>query len=327
MTSYEISQAACAGISLSATIGQVRRRGAFILSDGRQLAFEESGSMRGRPVLMIHNMLHGPSLTDTATEVAARKGWRLIAPSRAGFGKSDPNHEAAGLGHMDATAQDFVRLLDHLDVDKVLVLGHLTGGIHGLRFAQLFPDRVKGLILSNYIPSWDDARLKEFPGRFRVVAMTVRYAPSALPFIARAGAANIEAGHEDLFLKALHGESDIDMQALRRPDVKRVVCDGLHHGCLQGTDSFCKDCHLVPRDFTVNARAIRVPATMILGSEDQVFPIEHGRKLIRSAPNFSLEEIDGAGFYLLYTHWPQVFETLEKMDALLESNAVTSLPA
>jgi DNA-binding CsgD family transcriptional regulator len=50
-----------------------RRAGTIILPDGRRLAFEDSGAVKGRSVLFIHDMLHAPGLTDAAIEAAQRK--------------------------------------------------------------------------------------------------------------------------------------------------------------------------------------------------------------------------------------------------------------
>ncbi len=287
-----------------------RRKSVLLLPDGRQLAYEDSGAAAGQPVLLLHNMLHGPGLTDQAVATASRKGWRFIGPSRPGFGSSDPVRNLAGVALVDAVVQDQLRLLDHLGIDQVRLLGHLSGGIYALRLAQLAPDRVRSLLLVSYLPCWDDRRIARMPTRPRLVALTARHVPRMLPFIARAGTAQIDAGGEDKLLHALHGEVAADLMALRRPEVRRLAVDGLQHTAKQNHEAFCLDCPLVLTDWLAWAQAVRVPARIILGSEDMFAQPEDAREFAQAAPQFAVTMVPGAGLNLLYTHWPEVFELL-----------------
>ena len=86
----------------------------FELADGRELAWIEYGVGDGAPVLAFHGSpgtrYHFASLTD----VAARKGARLIAPDRPGYGHStyDPARS------YESWARDVGQLTDHLGIDR-----------------------------------------------------------------------------------------------------------------------------------------------------------------------------------------------------------------
>lgn len=222
---------------------------------------------------------------------------------------------------IDAVAIDWIRLLDHLDIDQCLVLGHLSGGVYGLHLAASFGARVWGLALLNYVPTWHGQRLSRLPARFRVIAHTTRYAPTMLPFIIRAGVAHVDAGHEDVFLRSFHGTVESDMRALRRPEVMKAVLDGLRHTVRQGGHAVALDCPMVLTDFTNIANNVSVPAEIILGADDQVVQVQDGRDVVNQVPHFRLNEIEGAGFFLLYTHWPQVFDVLERLYSTSESGS------
>jgi pimeloyl-ACP methyl ester carboxylesterase len=101
----------------------------------------------GRTVVLLHgkNFCAG-TWADTARSLAAR-GFRVIAPDQVGFCKSS---KPAGYQYsFHAMAALTQRLLDHAGAEKVVLVGHSTGGILATRFALLHPDRVSKLVLVN----------------------------------------------------------------------------------------------------------------------------------------------------------------------------------
>ncbi|MGI9488613.1 MAG: alpha/beta fold hydrolase [Geminicoccaceae bacterium] len=281
------------------------------LRDGRQLAYKESGSLEGRPVLFIHNMLLGPDLPEEAITFAERQGWRLIALSRPGFGRSTPLAEASGAAILDTFIHDVEELLDCIGIDQVTVVGHLSGAVPALHIAGHLPDRVRALLMLNYAPFDYSKNLKALPTWQRAFGLTIRYAPHLLPFLAKAGAAHIDAGYEDQLLQALHGSIPADTAALACPKVRRLAVEGLRHSIEQGTTAFCAECPLVIQDWRDQARRIDIPARLLLGGQDRFVSAEQGRSFVESQQHFSLTIVEKAGMYLLYTHWPEVFRTLD----------------
>ncbi|EQD42277.1 Alpha/beta hydrolase fold-1 domain protein [mine drainage metagenome] len=81
-------------------------------------------------------------------------GWRVLAPSLPGFGGSDPLpwskvniYEMAG---------QVALLMDHLGIDKALLIGHSMGGAIAVAFAEQYPDRTLGIIYRDgaATPGW-----------------------------------------------------------------------------------------------------------------------------------------------------------------------------
>ena len=281
------------------------------LRDGRQLAYKESGSPEGRPVLFIHNMLLGPDLTEEAITSFERRGWRLIAPSRPGFGRSAPLAEASGAAILDTFIHDVEELLNCIGIDQIMVVGHLSGAVSALHIAEHLSDRVRALLMLNYVPFDHSKNLTALPTWQRAFGLTIRYAPHLLPFLAKAGAAHIDAGYEEQLLHALHGSIPADAAALACPDIRRIAVEGLRHSIQQGPAAFCAECPLVIQDWRDQARKIRVPAQLLLGGQDRFVFADNGRNFVEGHEHFGLTVVDKAGMYLLYTHWPEVFETLD----------------
>lgn len=102
--------------------------------------YAEAGA--GPPVLFIHGTGGG---FDQGLHFAARLpglGYRIIAPSRFGYLRSD---FPADPGPM-AQAEAFADLLDHLGIERAAVAGGSAGAIPAIAFALRFPDRTAALL-------------------------------------------------------------------------------------------------------------------------------------------------------------------------------------
>jgi pimeloyl-ACP methyl ester carboxylesterase len=75
-----------------------------------------------------------------------RKGYRIVAHDQRGHGESDKPHDPAAYGR-EALVDDIVRLLDHLQIERVDLLGYSMGARLSLQTALEHPDRVGNLIV------------------------------------------------------------------------------------------------------------------------------------------------------------------------------------
>lgn len=293
---------------------RLRRTDHMVLQDGRRLAWTEQGDFEGRPILFFHNMLYGVALTDPAVEVLSRKGYRLISPSRPGYGASDYDPQASDDDRIASTVAIFEQLCEFLGLKDVLAVGHSAGLIYAQAFAATHPERCRGLLGISHFPYWDDSILKKMPIRQRAVAMTTRKAPSALGFVVRAGVALIDSGREDMFIHALNKDVPADLRALRRPEVYAAVVDGLHHTVRQGGNAFMADCPLTLKDWTHVTQKLSMPFRIIHGGGDQLVGEGHMTGFMKAAPHVPITLVPDAGQFLLYSDWPDVIAELESFD-------------
>ena len=91
--------------------------------------------------------LHGITAQHRAFNAAAR----LIGPSRGlvgvdlrGRGDSDKPESGYGLA---THASDVVRVLDHLGLDRAVLVGHSMGAFVAMKTALEFPDRIRAIVL------------------------------------------------------------------------------------------------------------------------------------------------------------------------------------
>jgi pimeloyl-ACP methyl ester carboxylesterase len=78
----------------------------------------------------------------------SQAGFRVVVPDQIGFGKSSKPFIHYSF-HLLATQNR--KLMDSLDVEKAIVLGHSMGGMLATRFALMYPHKVERLILENPI--------------------------------------------------------------------------------------------------------------------------------------------------------------------------------
>ncbi len=293
---------------------QLFREGEILLPSGRRLSYVDQGSLNGKPVLFIHGMLFGRRLTTDAAEAASNKGWRVIAPSRPGFGESDIRQPDTPEGLLDGVARDIVHLMDHLGLESVFAAGLMGGSCYAIRLAQRVPQRIKGVLLLNHIPIWKPEYANSLPIRQRIIAQTSIKTPPLFRFICQSGATMIKSGFANQFLEALTRSSPADNLALQNSQVRDVVMEGLQHTVLQGVEGFCRDAPYTVTDWSDMIRKLEHPTTVLVGGKDQVNPAERIEGHMDLFQNARFDKIDDAGQFLIWSHWPRFFNALEALE-------------
>ena len=110
----------------------------------------------GKTVVLFHGKNFGAEYWENSLRALSAQGYRVIAPDQIGFGKSSKPEMPYSFNDLVANN---VRLLDHLQVDRVAIVANSMGGMLGVHFARQHPQRVSALVLENplgledYVPS------------------------------------------------------------------------------------------------------------------------------------------------------------------------------
>lgn len=131
-------------------------------ADGARLAYRDEGA--GLPVLALSGLTRtGLDFDYLAPHLS---GIRLIRPDYRGRGQSE--WTGAPSYTVPQEAQDALRLLDHLGIEKAAVLGTSRGGLIGMFLAAVAKDRLLGLCLNDVGPELDTSgldKIKDYIGR------------------------------------------------------------------------------------------------------------------------------------------------------------------
>ncbi len=106
-----------------------------------QLSYIDEGT--GEPVLISHGIFGGYDQGYLSLTNILGEGYRIIAPSRFGY----PGSDLPSTPTPENQAKAYIKLLDELDVEKVLVITTSAGGASGIKMAIDYPSRVNGLVL------------------------------------------------------------------------------------------------------------------------------------------------------------------------------------
>jgi non-heme chloroperoxidase len=260
-------------------------------SDEIELHYTDQGT--GQPVLLIHGYpLDGDSWEkQTAALLAA--GYRVLTYDRRGFGGS--SHAAGGYDY-DTFAADLDKVLTHLDLREVVLVGFSMGTGELARYvARYGSDRVAKLAflasLEPFLLQTDDN-------------------PEGVPQSVFDGIAS--AARNDRF--AWFTQFYTDFYNLDETLGKRISEEVVRASWNTATGSAPVAAYaVVPswlEDFRQDVEAVRSAAkpTLILhGTGDRILPIDAtGRRFSALVPDARYVELDGAPHGLLWTHADEV---------------------
>lgn len=126
------------------------------------MAFSDSG--KGTAVVLLHGFLENSKMWASLTEFLSSK-YRIISIDLLGHGQT----ECLGYLHsMEDNADVVAAVLNELRIRKTVICGHSMGGYVALAFAELYPEKVKGLALVNSTARADSDERKQ--NRERAIA-------------------------------------------------------------------------------------------------------------------------------------------------------------
>lgn len=225
---------------------------------------------QGRPVVLLHGFPLDRRMWRPQVE-ALRAAYRVIVPDQRGFGNSPPFD---GPPSIDRMADDVAALLDALGITEPVAVGGLSmGGYVALAFARRHPQRLRALILADTRAEPDNAEGKA--NRDRLIAAAAEHGVAAVL---------------DAMLPKLLGEPTRS----QRPEVVeeiRQIAAAQSVAAIQDGLRALRD----RPDATPTLGAIRVPALVLVGSEDVLTPPSMAQTLAQGIRGARLQIISGAG--------------------------------
>lgn len=100
----------------------------------------------GQTLLLMHGKNFGSDYWANTLKAMSTYGYRVIAPDQIGFGKSSKPEMRYSFAML---ADNTTRLLEHLKIGRVTVIGNSMGGMLAVHFARKYPERVAALVLEN----------------------------------------------------------------------------------------------------------------------------------------------------------------------------------
>jgi pimeloyl-ACP methyl ester carboxylesterase len=237
----------------------------FVRVNGRRMHYVDEGPAAAPPVLLLHGNPTWGYLWRRTIPPLLDAGFRVVVPDQIGFGLSEKPHDHS-VHTLDHHAANLVALLDHLDLRGVTFVCHDWGGPTGLAALATRPDRAAVAVMSTW--AWR-APSAEF--HHRVMPWRLMHAPVVGPhLLGRQGAMPGRGMYLSVVDRIQFAEQAMagHAEVLGDPD-DRALTWIWPRSIPLGRESDTT----VDRFVWLEAemRALRLPATVIWGREDDVF--------------------------------------------------------
>jgi len=222
--------------------------------DGTEIYYKDWGS--GRPITFSHGWPLNADTWDEQMFFLASKGFRCIAHDRRGHGRSS---QSWGGNDLDTYADDLAHLMEALDLNGAIMIGHSTGGGEVTRYiGKHGTARVSKAVLVSAIPP---------------LMLKTSTNPGGLPIEVfddiRAGVAGDRSQY--------YRELSAPFYGANRPGskVSQGVKDAFWRWSMQVGLKGAYECikAFSETDLTNDLKKIDVPTSILHGDDDQIVPI------------------------------------------------------
>lgn len=289
----------------------------FVPANGITLATYQAGT--GPAVVLLHGFPELAYSWRYQVAALAANGWRAIAPDLRGYGETGPQGDVASYS-MRNLSRDIVDMLDALQIERAILLGHDFGGALAWSIARDHRQRVAGVISlntpytrrgpqdlvrsmlqyrgeSNYMvmfqkPGVGEALLQRdvastFRGLMRRPAMTLAQF--------RQASEHLRALPMTLFT----GEPEVMGDPVMSEDDLMVYVAAFQKTGFTGALNWYRNLERNWLDTEASSDRVDVPALMIAASDDFFLPPDTTRGMERHVPDLELQLIENCG------HWTQ----------------------
>ncbi|MBV8338502.1 MAG: alpha/beta hydrolase [Candidatus Eremiobacteraeota bacterium] len=260
--------------------------------DGAEIYYKDWG--QGQPFVFSHGWPLSADAWEDQMFFLSQRGYRCVAHDRRGHGRSSQPWNG---NDMDTYADDLAELVDELDINDAIFVGHSTGGGEVARYiGRHGTKRAAAAVLISAVPP---------------IMLKTPSNPGGLPIEVFDGLRSSVHADRSQFFKDLSAP----FYGANRPNSK--VSQGLRdsfwlQAMLCGFPA-AYDCikQFSETDFTEDLKKIDVPTLIIHGDDDQIVPIDDaGRLSVKLVPDAELKVYPGAPHGLCSTLKDQVNEEL-----------------
>ncbi|MDG0966782.1 MAG: alpha/beta hydrolase [Flavobacteriaceae bacterium] len=236
----------------------------------RKFKYLEVGS--GKPIVILHGLMGSLSNFQGVTDYFPKEGYKVIIPML-------PIYDLPLLKtNVKQFAQYVNSFIDHLELTDAILLGNSLGGHIGLLVSLLFPEKIKGLIITGSSGLYENSMGESYPKREDRGYMTRKC--------------------QEVFYDPKVATDEIIDEVFETVNDRKKLIKILAIAKSAIRHNMAKD---LPK--------IQVPTAIIWGENDIVTPPDVGHDFNRLLPNSNLYWIENCGHAPMMEH-PDLFNDL-----------------
>lgn len=272
----------------------IKGKTGFVLSNNVKIWYElisPTTPAKGVVCLLMSNAADGlmwpPSFINRFTSA----GFEVLRFDYRGTGQSDwiPNWSNENAYSLSDMATDVKSILDALDISRVHLFGFSLGGMIAQEVAINYPDKVLSLTLLMTTGDATDSSMKVFS-----LKPFIRSFINSIPIMKY----RIMGGERNLIIeRILKMKLVLDDNSFDVKETAQQVLYDLRKR--KGINIKAVFQHF--RAVAISGsrydklKSLKLPALIIHGTNDEMFPLEHGKKLVELIPNAKFIWLDGVG--------------------------------
>jgi 3-oxoadipate enol-lactonase len=254
---------------------------------GGTISFEVEG--RGTPIVLLHEAIADHRMWDREFPLLARDH-RVVRYDTRGYGRSAPATSEF------SQVRDLLALLDHLEIERPLIVGPSAGGRIALDMTLADPERVGGLLL--IAPGYSGMAYEHVPGGKATFERDERLSKAAADAWSAGRLDDAIEQLRQLWASALTGRALALFQTMVRENATEVL--GERSGRFEARDG---------EPASGRLKEIRAPTRILVGNQDNPAMPHVANFLARGIAGARMDLVPGAD-HLLNLSRPDAFDTV-----------------
>jgi len=118
------------------------------------------GTPNGKTVLLLHGNNFGGFYFKAIIDALTKEGFRVVVPDQIGYGRSS---KPIAPYNLHSQARNTSLILQHLKIERAMVVGHSMGGMLAARLATQYPKMIERVVIYNPIGLTDGRFTRPMP--------------------------------------------------------------------------------------------------------------------------------------------------------------------
>ncbi len=274
---------------------------------GRRLSYATWGDPEGTPCFLFHGWPGSRLMGLLLDDLCRRRGVRLVAPDRPGFGRSDPQPERT-LPHWPS---DVAFLADTLGIEKFAVVGISNGGPYALACGALTPERLTGLaVVSGMGPIHREGARQTLSSQVQLTFSLNAMSPLASEVVVWALAFGARFAPVLMASQMRLAAPPSDLAVLDRPEVIEALKREYAEAFFQGAQGLNHEIGLMRSRWGFSLSTIGLPVHLFHGEQDANVPVALAQQVVAELTDPRATFIEDAAHYWYVDHFDEVLDAL-----------------